>query len=143
MTDIQCALGISQLARLDQYIKYRNELADYYDYKLACSQFTIPYRSDDRVSACHLYVIKVPAGERHLRRKLVEQLLENQIGVNVHYIPIHQQPFFQEMKTSFGGLSETENYYSRALTLPLHANLTLRDLDQIIRKLTRLWDGLR
>ncbi len=120
MTEIQAALGISQLARLDEFVARRRELAARYDRELAALPVTTPWEHQDTDSAWHLYVIRVGQKGGSQRRKVAfEALREAGIGVNVHYIPVHAQPHYQQMGFKWGGYPEAEKYYATAISLPL------------------------
>ena len=98
MTDIQAALGLSQIQRLDQFVIARHALADRYDELLSDIPVVLPYQHPDSKSSMHLYVIRLPPeGTRLTRRHVFEYLRENNIGVQIHYIPVHTQPFYREM----------------------------------------------
>ena len=135
MTDIQAALGISQMDRLDQYLHRRFEIAEWYNDKFQSIEAEPLFQKPHRKSAHHLYIIKVIDGWKK-RQELYTFLNDNNIGVNLHYIPINQQPFFQT-KTNYSAGFDVDNanrYYSRALTLPLYPSLTLEQIGYIVHK---------
>ncbi|KAF1070179.1 MAG: UDP-4-amino-4,6-dideoxy-N-acetyl-beta-L-altrosamine transaminase [Pseudomonas citronellolis] len=121
MTDIQAALGHSQLQRLDDYVSIRHRLARQYDRLLADLPLALPVRRDDSYSAFHLYVVRVPA-ER--RAAVFAYMREQGIGVNVHYIPVHTQPFYAAQGFVPEAFPQALAYYAEALSLPLYATLT-------------------
>lgn len=132
-TEIQAALGTSQLSRLDEFVVKRNELVAYYQQKLkpAVAQLNVKLlaTSADCYSANHLFMIKVPAAKR---RPLFEFLRNKKIGVNVHYIPIHHQPYYQTLGFTKDQYPKAVDHYNSAITLPLYPDLTEQDIDYIV-----------
>lgn len=120
ITDLQAALGHSQLQRLDDYVARRHTLAERYDALLAGLPLRLPYRHPDGLSAFHLYPIQV---ERD-RSSVFAALRRVGIGVNVHYIPVHTQPYYRQRGFKPGDYPEAEAYYARAISLPLYPGLT-------------------
>lgn len=133
ITDMQCALGISQMDRLDQFVVRRNELAKRYDTKLHNFPVEPLEITKDSHSSWHLYVIKLDA--KYDRRKVYDAMKEKGIGVNVHYIPVHLQPYFERFGFSEGYSPVAEDYYNRALTLPLYSGLTDQEQDYVCQSL--------
>lgn len=136
MTDIQAALGLSQLERLDQYVSRRHELAARYDELLADLPVVIPARRGDCYSAFHLYVIRlrldcVDAGHR----EVFERLREAGIGVNLHYIPVYRQPYYAAQGFETSSFPEAEAYYAEAITLPLYPALQESEQTQVVEAL--------
>lgn len=132
MTDIQAALGHSQLKRLDQFMERRQALAERYDQLLQSLPVIRPWQDPAGRSAWHLYVIQL---EQHDRRRVFEAMRASGIGVNVHYIPIHLQPFYRERGSREGDCPEAERYYHRALSLPMFPALSLDQQDEVVRAL--------
>jgi UDP-4-amino-4,6-dideoxy-N-acetyl-beta-L-altrosamine transaminase len=130
LTDIQAALGISQLGKLDEWIKDRSVIAARYETMLSELPVQTPSRVDKAGSSWHLYVIRVPA---HDRREVFEALRDRGIGVQVHYIPIHLQPYFKNMGFKRGGFPEAERYYERCISLPLYPGLSAQQQDYVVR----------
>ena len=125
MTDLQAALGLSQLRRLSDYIHRRNLIADRYGSLLADYSLTVPQLHPDTVSSWHLYVIRLKLEEITYNHKQVFEFLRNAgIGVNLHYIPIYKQPFFRKMGFKPEQFPEAEKYYQEAITLPLYPGLS-------------------
>ncbi|MCJ8276379.1 MAG: DegT/DnrJ/EryC1/StrS family aminotransferase, partial [Bdellovibrionales bacterium] len=135
MTDIQASLGLSQMDRLKSYIDRRNEIAKIYSDKLSTLPIQLPSEPEGYVSARHLYVIRV---DRNIRRKVFEGLREAGIGVNVHYIPIHTQPFYQTMTFHNGPFEESENYYAEAISIPMYPTLTTEEIQYVCDQVSRL-----
>ena len=128
MTDIQAALGASQLLRIDAFIARRRTLAQRYDQMLHGLPLERPMAESGVRSAWHLYVVQV---EANARRRIVEALALDSIRVNVHYIPPHLQPYYRALGFSRGDFPAAEAYYARAVTLPLYAGLTDADQDRV------------
>ena len=136
ITDIQCALGISQINRLDEFAEHRRKLAARYDELLkGVANIIPPYQHPDCLSSYHLYMIQVPA-ER--RKEIFCKLRENGIGVNVHYIPVYKLPYYQEHGYNDVCCENAENFYDRAITLPLYADMTVDQVDYIVEKLNEI-----
>jgi UDP-4-amino-4,6-dideoxy-N-acetyl-beta-L-altrosamine transaminase len=133
MTDMQAALGNSQMARLAGYVAARRSIADCYDALLADLPLTLPLRAPKADSAWHLYVIQLDDAQR--RRAVFEHLRAAGIGVNVHYIPVYLQPDYQGMGFAPGYCPLAENYYARAITLPLYPALSKADQDGVVAAL--------
>lgn len=136
MTELQAALGISQMARLDDYVARRHELAKRYDELLASLPVTTPWQHPDSYSGLHLYVIRLQLDEiQKTHRQVFEQLREQGIGVNLHYIPVHTQPYYQAMGFKQGDYPEAEKYYAQAISLPMFPGLTEQEQDEVVQVL--------
>ncbi len=135
LTDLQAALGANQLTRIAEFVERRHEIADYYDTALAHLPITLPIRLSDGVSALHLYPIQINDTSR--RRDVFDQLRAANIGVNVHYIPIHQQPYYTALGFKSGDFPASEHYYAGAISLPMHPQLSAADLHRIVDVLER------
>jgi UDP-4-amino-4,6-dideoxy-N-acetyl-beta-L-altrosamine transaminase len=141
MTEIQAALGISQLKKLDLWVSRRHHLANIYDEKLVDLPLILPKRNLDSCSSLHLYVVQVDSTKTSLsRRDVFDQLRSRDIGVNVHYIPVHLQPNYSQFNFSQGDFPESELYYSRAISLPMYAGLSLCDQAFVIDSLTSIFN---
>lgn len=135
LTDLQAALGTSQLTRIDRFLAQRHAIADLYDARLAHLPMTLPVRFNDSVSALHLYPIQLHDPAK--RRAVFDALRAEKIGVNVHYIPIHLQPYYRRLGFKAGDFPVAENYYARAITLPMHPQLGEAEIDRIVGALER------
>ena len=138
MTDIQAALGSSQMSRIDYFVDKRNQLAQRYNAALSNLPLELPKNTRDVVSAFHLYIVKLKSSSSIVRRELYDGLKISGIAANVHYIPVHLQPYYKKMGFSVGDFAEAERYYSNAISLPLHPNLSYADQDYVIQKLNDL-----
>ena len=138
MTELQAALGLSQLARLAQQHAKRVRLANRYDRLLAELPLRLPARLPDRLSAWHLYAIELQGGDDQVTRAEVFKALRDAgIGVNVHYIPIHTQPYYRQLGFKTGDFPAAEAYYARAISLPLFPQLTDEQQDRVVAVLTQ------
>lgn len=136
MTELQAALGVTQLERLDQYVARRHELARRYDQLLAGLAVTTPWQHPDSYSGLHLYVIRLQLEKlRSSHRQVFESLREQGIGVNLHYIPVHTQPYYQRMGFQIGDFPEAEGYYREAISLPMFQTMTDQQQDEVIAAL--------
>ena len=142
MTDMQAALGCSQLARLGDLSRRRAALVARYDELLEPLPLIRLRVPDDRVSSSHLYVVEIDERRcRVTRGRAFERLREAGIGVNVHYIPIHSQPYYRELGFRLGDFPAAERYYSRALTLPLYPDLSIEQQDRVVQAVARVLEG--
>lgn len=132
MTDLQAALGESQMRRLRDFVRVRTELADRYDSLLDGLPVTVAPRRVGALSAWHLYVIQLDSSLESRRRQVFEQMRALGIGVNVHYIPVHLQPYYRDLGFREGDFPNAERYYRRAITLPLHPGLTHAEQDRVV-----------
>jgi UDP-4-amino-4,6-dideoxy-N-acetyl-beta-L-altrosamine transaminase len=135
MTDLQAALGTSQMTKIDRFIARRHELVARYNIALKGLPVVLPWQHPDSFSAFHLYAIQVERGVRMGRRALFEGLRAAGIMVNVHYIPIHLQPFYQRQGFRPDYLPKAESYYRQAISLPLYASLCDSEQDFVIEKI--------
>ncbi|MCJ8317929.1 UDP-4-amino-4,6-dideoxy-N-acetyl-beta-L-altrosamine transaminase, partial [Idiomarina sp.] len=136
MTELQAALGLSQLGRLDEYVAKRHELAKRYDELLQELPVTCPYQHPDSYSGLHLYVIRLNLAEISVRhREVFESLRERGIGVNLHYIPVHTQPYYQQFGFNADDFPEAMRYYREAISLPMYPNLTEEDQTTVVSAL--------
>lgn len=125
MTELQAALGASQMQRLNTYVARRHELARRYDDLLNGLPITLPWQHPDSYSGMHLYVIRLQLdkiGKTH--KQVFEALREDGIGVNLHYIPVHTQPYYEHMGFQVGDFPQAERYYAEAISLPLFQMLS-------------------
>ncbi|QWD16518.1 UDP-4-amino-4,6-dideoxy-N-acetyl-beta-L-altrosamine transaminase [Polynucleobacter paneuropaeus] len=140
MTELQAALGGSQLKKLDLWVSKRHFIADIYDKKLSNLPLILPKRNNNSRSSLHLYVVQVDDTKTALtRRNVFDQLRSMGIGVNVHYIPVHMQPDYSRFNFSVGDFSESELYYSRAISLPMFAGLSTEDQTVVIDSLNKIF----
>jgi len=138
MTELQAALGVTQMERLDQFVARRHQLARRYDDLLAGLPVTTPWQHPDSYSGLHLYVIRLQLdkiGKTH--RQVFEALRELGIGVNLHYIPVHTQSHYQRMGFGSGDFPEAERYYAEAISLPMFQAMSEAQQDEVIAALRK------
>lgn len=136
MTELQAVLGISQMKRLDEFIAQRHHLAQRYNELLADLPITLPWQYADNDSSWHLYVIRLQldkVNKTHLQ--VFEGLREAGVGVNLHYIPVHTQPYYQALGFKLKQFPQAEQYYQEAISIPLFPALTEEQQDIVIGKI--------
>ncbi len=137
MTDIQAALGLSQLQRLDAFVARRSKIAARYNKELANLPLTLPWQHPDTLSSWHLYIVRLQLHKlEKSHRQVFEKLRQLDIGVNLHYIPVHTQPYYQQMGFQWGDFPVAEQYYQEAISLPIYYGLTDTDQERVIEALT-------
>lgn len=137
ITDIQAALGLSQLNRLDGYIVKRHELSAVYNLSFKDLPITLPFQASDTYSAYHLYIIRLHLNEiGRSKRDVFEALRADGVGVNFHYIPVHTQPYYEDLGFKNGGYPIAEEYARDAITLPLYPTMT--EQEKVIDALKRV-----
>jgi len=142
MTELQAALGVSQMDRLDAFVARRHELAKRYDQLLAGLPVTAPWQHPDSYSGLHLYVIRLQLdnlSKNH--RQVFESLREQGIGVNLHYIPVHTQPYYQAMGFAAEDFPEAMAYYREAISLPMFQGLRDEQQDEVVASLAAALAG--
>nr|AAD45657.1 FlmB [Aeromonas caviae] len=142
MTELQAALGITQIQRLDEFIAARHRLADRYNRLLKRLPIVLPFQLENTHSGLHLYVIRLQLNNISLtHREVFEALRENGIGVNVHYIPVHTQPYYEDMGFKSGDFPEAEQYYREAISLPMFHGMTEEQQDKVVCVLSEILEG--
>lgn len=133
ITDIQAALGLSQMQRLDEFVAKRHAIVKHYDVLLAELPVITPWQHNDSYSGLHLYVIRLKLSEiQKSHREVFEALRAAGIAVNLHYIPVYRQPYYQRMGFNVGHCQEAEQYYAEAISLPMYPGLTNQQQDQVV-----------
>ena len=133
MTDLQAALGLSQADRLDEFVARRHALHARYDRLLASLPVTTPWQHPDSYSGLHLYVIRLQLDRiQRSHRQVFESLRAQGIGVNVHYIPVHLQPYYAALGFQPGQFPQAKRYYAEAISLPMYATLSDEQQDQVV-----------
>lgn len=129
MTDLHAALGVAQMKRLTQYVDQRHAIMARYDAALADLPLILPYQHPDQRSALHLYPVQVTD---HDRRGVFDALRAADLGVNVHYIPVHTQPYYRDLGFNWGDFSHAETYYAHAISLPMFPVMTDSEFDHVV-----------
>lgn len=136
MTDIQAALGLSQLQRVGEFVAKRHEIAKRYDHMLAAFPVSTPWQHADSYSGYHLYVIRLKLGEiSKTQHQVYDRLTESDVRVNLHYIPVYRQPYYEQMGFRAGYCPQAERYYSEAISIPLFPGLTVAQQDHVVATL--------
>ena len=139
MTELQAALGVSQMGRLDEFVAIRHKLRKRYDLLLNGSQIIKPYQDKESYSALHLYPIQINLDEVDKNRQQVfNELRLNNIGVNVHYIPIHTQTYYSQFGFRLGDFPNSEAYYNKAISIPIHSGMSVNQQDLVINSINKI-----
>jgi UDP-4-amino-4,6-dideoxy-N-acetyl-beta-L-altrosamine transaminase len=134
ITDFQCALGMSQFKKLDRFIERRREIVRQYNQAFcSCEEVTSLDEKSDRQSSWHIYPIRVKGD----RKTIFNKLREKGLGVNVHYLPVYLQPYYQKLGYRVGSCPRAENYYAQAITLPLYPKMSDEDVATVIEIVVR------
>lgn len=131
MTDLEAALGTSQLTRLEEFVERRQQIAHRYDQDLASLPVQVAQNDSDRTSSCHLYVVRLLNASPTKHRQILEALRHSGIGVNLHYAPVHLQPDFKRLGFSAGMFPEAEAYANSAVSLPIYPDLSEHQQEEV------------
>ena len=138
MTELQAALGVTQMERLDQYVARRHQLARRYDDLLTGLPVTAPWQHADSYSGLHLYVIRLQLDKiEKTHRQVFEALRELGIGVNLHYIPVHTQPYYERMGFKPDDFPQSQTYYQEAISIPMFQTMSDEQQDEVIQALKK------
>jgi len=138
MTELQAALGISQMERLDEYVGRRHQLAARYNDLLATLPVTVPWQHPDSYSGLHLYVIRLQLDKiSKTHRQVFESLREQGIGVNLHYIPVHTQPYYAQMGFKPWDFPAAQAYYHEAISIPIFQTMSDEQQDRVVASLRK------
>jgi len=139
MTDIQAALGLSQMQRLDEFVSRRHEVAERYDMKLKSFLLTTPYQASGIYSSYHLYPIRIRrADSKKTQREVFIALIEKGVGANLHYIPVHRQPYYENLGFQAGDFPEAESFHKEVISIPMYPMLSLESQDLVITALSQV-----
>ena len=139
MTEMQAALGLSQMQRLDTFVARRHRLAEAYNEQLSDLPITLPWQHPDSYSGLHLYVIRLKLNQiAKSHRQVFEELRTLGLGVNLHYIPVYTQPYYQKMGFQAGDFPEAERYYREAISIPLFHGMSDEQQSEVIQTLTKV-----
>jgi len=139
MTELQAALGVSQMKRLDEFVTLRHKRQKRYDKFLKNLPVVTPYQDMDSYSALHLYPIQIQIEKvKNTRKEIFEALRKNGVGVNVHYIPVHTQPYYENIGFKKGDFPNVERYYESTISIPLFHAMTFEQQDQVIVALKKV-----
>lgn len=139
MTELQAALGVSQMKRLKQFVSRRHELANRYNQTLEDLPISLPYQHEDSYSGLHLYVIQPDFKKiNKTHEQVFNELRKAGLGVNLHYIPIHTQPYYQKLGFKISDFPLAENYYSKSISIPLFHAMSDDQQDEVVAILKRV-----
>ena len=142
MTDIHAALGLSQMQRLDVFVAKRRAIAKRYDKELSDLPVVTPWQHPDGYSSYHLYIIRLKLGELNkTHRQVYEALRTAGILVNLHYIPVYRQPYYEKMGFNAGYCQQSEKYYSEAISFPIYPGLTEELQSEVVEMLCKILMG--
>lgn len=138
MTELQAALGVSQMDRLDAYVSRRHQLAARYWELLAHLPVTLPWQHPESYSGLHLFVIRLQLDKLAVtHRQVFDSLRDQGIGVNLHYIPVHTQPYFAQMGFAPDAFPASQKYYREAISIPMFQTMTFEQQDEVVAALER------
>ena len=139
MTDIHASLGLSQLKRIDEIVKKRHEIANFYFEKLSSLLLSYSFQLNETYSSFHLFVIRLKLDKiKASKKEIFSHLRKNNILVNIHYIPVYFHPFYKSLGFKRGYCPSAEKYYKEAISLPIFPNLTKKDQSRVIRVLKNI-----
>ena len=139
MTELQAALGISQMQRLDDFVAKRHVLQERYDELTTNLPVIKPYQYSKSYSALHLYPVQLELERiKKSQAQIFQELRDNRLGVNLHYIPVHTQPYYEKMGFKQGDFPNAEHYYSRAISIPLYQGLSFKQQDEVVSILKKV-----
>jgi UDP-4-amino-4,6-dideoxy-N-acetyl-beta-L-altrosamine transaminase len=137
MTDIHAALGLSQMNRLDDFVASRHQIANRYNEELSSLPVVTPWQLPQSYSSYHLYPIRVPENSTPATQKLLyDHLRKNGVGANLHYIPVHRQPYYEKLGFTGGDFPEAEKFHRQVVSLPMFPDLSSADQNKVIKVLT-------
>jgi UDP-4-amino-4,6-dideoxy-N-acetyl-beta-L-altrosamine transaminase len=137
MTELQAALGVTQMHRLDHFVMRRHALAEQYNSKLKSLPITLPWQLPNTYSGLHLYVVRLNLEGMSVKHgEVFASMRSHGVGVNLHYIPVHLQPFYKKMGFKPGDFPESERYYAEAISLPMYPLLSDAQQDEVVAALS-------
>ena len=136
MTDIQAALGLSQITRLDEFVSRRREIAERYDVELRSLPITTPHQAPGTYSSYHLYPIRFSEAESgKTQRPVYDWLWQNDVAANLHYIPVHRQPYYEKLGFKVGDFPEAEKFHREVISIPMYPTLETKQQETVINVL--------
>ena len=140
MNDIQAALGLSQMKRLDQYVKRRQEIAKHYDNTLKKLPLEIPWQSPSNYSSYHLYTVLIKKDlTQKTQKQVYDELIKKNIGINLHYIPVHRHPYYENLGFKKKNFPQAENFHRRVISIPIYPSLKEEQQSDVIETLKRIF----
>ena len=136
MTDIQAALGLSQITRLDEFVSRRREIAERYDVELRSLPITTPHQAPGTYSSYHLYPIRFSEAESgKTQRPVYDWLWQNDVAANLHYVPVHRQPYYEKLGFKVGDFPEAEKFHREVISIPMYPTLETKQQETVINVL--------
>ncbi len=132
MTEIQAALGLSQIARLDEFVKIRKTIASFYDQALSQIEIKTPWQHQDNQSSFHLYPIQLTDKSGISQKSLYKALTQAGVKVNLHYIPVYRQPYYQRIGFKSGYCPNAEKYFKKSISIPIYASITTEQQHRVV-----------
>lgn len=133
MTELQAALGLSQLTKVDKFVARRRQLADRYNELLKDLPLKLPYQNLETDSSWHLYIVRVDFNKvKKTKKQIFAEMKAKGVCLNLHYIPVHTQPYYQNLGFKYGDFPVSEKYYKEAFTLPLYYSLTDEQQEYVV-----------
>ena len=134
MNDIQAALGLNQMKRIDKYVKRRHQIAKYYDAQFRNLSLITPWQTPNFYSSYHLYPILIKSdSNKKFQKQFFEKLRKNYIEVNLHYIPVHRHPYYENLGFKKNDFPVAEKFHREAISIPIYASLIGKDLDYVVK----------
>ena len=139
MNDIQAVLGLSQLKRVDQYVRHRREIAKFYNYELKNLPITIPFQAPYSHSSYHLYPILIK-NENNLKtqKQIFNELRGEGIAANLHYTPVHRHPYYEKLGFKKNDFPIAEDFHKKAISIPIYPTLTDQQKDHVVKTLKKV-----
>lgn len=138
MTDIQAALGLNQLKRLDEFVTKRQSIAKRYNQLFKELPIITPWQHEDSYSSYHLYLIQLNFKDKNSHRRVYNELREHGVLVNLHYIPIYLQPYYEQLGFKEGYCPEAEKYYNRVISIPIYTKLLDEEQDHVVESIQKV-----
>ena len=138
MTDIQAALGLNQLKRLDEFVTKRQSIAKRYNQLFKELPIITPWQHEDSYSSYHLYLIQLNFKDKNSHRRVYNELREHGVLVNLHYIPIYLQPYYEQLGFKEGYCPEAEEYYNRVISIPIYTKLLDEEQDHVVESIQKV-----
>ena len=139
LNELQAALGLSQLKKIELFIKKRNKIAKFYYENIKNPLITLPWQSPDILSSFHLFIIRLNQEMSHVKHKdFFKALRSDGINVNLHYIPIYKHPYYKKFKFNEKFFPEAEKYYNEAVSIPMYYDLTIAQQEKVIDTIDKI-----